>query len=130
MKIKHSIPFALCVLIASPTFAEGMVLSCSAKAVYGRSNDLSVYERDGHSPSIVINLTANTIAYEYSRDGRNFEFLYEIKEQFDGILWASEPSETGPKNHLSFDLNSLKFSTSHLNGGFNTLKFGTCAKTI
>ena len=106
------------------------VSACSAKAVYGRSNDLSVYEREGHRPSIVIDLTAQTIVYEYSRDGQTFQFIYHIQETVDGVLWAVEPSQTGRKNHLSFDMNSLKFSTSHLNGGFNTLKFGSCSKTI
>ncbi len=130
MTIRNSIIFLLCTSIAGLASAQGLVLSCSAKAVYGRSNDLSVYEREGHSPSIVVDLAANTIAYEYSREGQSFQFLYQINEQVDGVLWASEPSDTGIKNHLSFDMNSLKFSTSHLNGGFNTLKFGSCAKTI
>lgn len=130
MKIRKHILLALCALIPISASAQGLVLSCSAKAVYGRSNDLSVYEREGHSPSIVVDLAANTITYEYSREGQSFQFLYQIDEQIDGILWASEPSDTGIKNRLSFDLNSLKFSTSHLNGGFNTLKFGSCAKTI
>jgi hypothetical protein len=110
--------------------AQELVLSCSAKAVYGRSDDLSVYEREGHSPSIIIDLTEQTIAYQYSRDGRRFQFMYDIQETVDGVLWAVEPNQSGPKNHLSFDMNSLKFSTSHLSGGFNTLKFGSCSKTI
>jgi hypothetical protein len=73
---------------------------------------------------------ANVISYEYERSGQTFKFIYEIKELIDGVLWAEEPSLTGPKNHLSFDLNSLSFSTSHLSGKFNTLKFGRCLKTI
>ena len=130
MMITKYLIFALCTSVSAVTAAQGLVLSCSAKAVYGRSNDLSVYEREGHSPSIVIDLSAQTIAYKYSRDGQNFQFIYAIQENVDGVLWAVEPSQTGPKNHLSFDMNSLKFSTSHLNGGFNTLKFGSCSKTI
>jgi hypothetical protein len=130
MTIKKQLIFALCASISLVAGAQGLVLSCSAKAVYGRSNDLSVYEREGHSPSIVIDLAAQTIAYEYSRDGQSFQFIYDIQENVDGVLWAVEPSETGRKNHLSFDMNSLKFSTSHLNGGFNMLKFGSCSKTI
>ena len=130
MKITKYLSFALCTSVSVVAGAQGLVLSCSAKAVYGRSNDLSVYEREGHSPSIVIDLPAQTIVYEYSRDGQSFQFIYDIQETVDGILWAIEPSHTGPKNHLSFDMNGLKFSTSHLNGGFNTLKFGSCSKTI
>ena len=107
-----------------------MVLSCTAKAVYGRVSDLSVEEREGHAPSIVVNVPSKIISYEYERDGRVFRFVYEIKEQIDGVLWAEEPSLSGPKNHLSFDLDSLSFSTSHLSGKFNTLKFGKCLKTI
>jgi len=130
MTITKQLIFALCASISLVAGAQGVVLSCSAKAVYGRSNDLSVYEREGHSPTIIIDLTAQTIAYEYSRVGQSFQFIYDIQENVDGVLWAVEPSQTGRKNHLSFDMNSLKFSTSHLNGGFNTLKFGSCSKTI
>ena len=110
--------------------AQSLVLSCTAKAVYGRVSDLSVEEREGHAPSIVVNVPSKIISYEYERDGRVFRFVYEIKEQIDGVLWAEEPSLSGPKNHLSFDLDSLSFSTSHLSGKFNTLKFGKCLKTI
>ena len=130
MTITKYLIFALCTSVSVVAGAQGLVLSCSAKSVYGRSNDLSVYEREGHSPSIVIDLPAQTIVYEYSRDGQSFQFIYDIQETVDGILWAIEPSHTGPKNHLSFDMNGPKFSTSHLNGGFNTLKFGSCSKTI
>ena len=130
MTITKYLIFALCTSVSVVAGAQGLVLSCSAKSVYGRSNDLSVYEREGHSPSIVIDLPAQTIVYEYSRDGQSFQFIYDIQETVDGILWAIEPSHTGPKNHLSFDMNGLKVSTSHLNGGFNTLKFGSCSKTI
>jgi len=130
VNITKYLVFALCTSVSVVAGAQGLVLSCSAKAVYGRSNDLSVYEREGHRPSIVIDLTAQTIVYEYSRDGQTFQFIYHIQETVDGVLWAVEPSQTGRKNHLSFDMNSLKFSTSHLNGGFNTLKFGSCSKTI
>ena len=130
MKTIKLLILVLLTSLAEMVAAQGLVLSCSAKAVYGRSNDLSVYEREGHSPAIIIDLTAQTIAYEYSRDGQKFQFIYDIQENIDGVLWAVEPSQTGRKNHLSFDMNSLKFSTSHLNGGFNTLKFGSCSKTI
>ena len=130
MKTIKLLILVLLTSLAEMVAAQGLVLSCSAKAVYGRSNDLFVYEREGHSPSIIIDLTAQTIAYEYSRDGQSFQFIYDIQENINGTLWAVEPSQTGRKNHLSFDMNSLKFSTSHLNGGFNTLKFGSCSKTI
>src|SRR6056300_966210 len=130
MKTIKLLILVLLTSLAEMVAAQGLVLSCSAKAVYGRSNDLSVYEREGRSPAIIIDLTAQTIAYEYSRDGQSFQFTFDIQENIDGVLWAVEPSQTGRKNHLSFDMNSLKFSTSHLNGGFNTLKFGSCSKTI
>ena len=68
MKITKYLIFALCTSVSVVAGAQGLVLSCSAKAVYGRSNDLSVYEREGHSPAIIIDLTARTIAYEYSRN--------------------------------------------------------------
>ena len=111
MKITKYLIFALCTSVSVVAGAQGLVLSCSAKAVYGRSNDFSVYEREGHSPAIIIDLTAQTIAYEYSRDGQKFQFIYDIQENIDGVLWAVEPSQTGRKNHLSFDMNSLKVST-------------------
>jgi hypothetical protein len=126
-KLAVLVAFVFC---AQNVAAQSLMLSCTAKAVYGRVSDLSVEEREGHSPSIMINVPANVISYEYERGGQAFKFIYEIKEQIDGVLWAEEPSLTGPKNHLSFDLNSLSFSTSHLSGKFNTLKFGRCLKTI
>ena len=72
MTITKQLIFALCASISLVAGAQGVVLSCSAKAVYGRSNDLSVYEREGHSPTIIIDLTAQSIAYEYSRVGQSF----------------------------------------------------------
>jgi hypothetical protein len=130
MKIIKALTFALCALVSVMASAERVLLSCSAKAVFGRASDLSVHEREVHNPSIIIDLAANTIGYAYSRDSQSFQFLYEIQEQVNGVIWAVEPSQIGSKNHLSFDMHSLKFSTTYLNGELNTLKFGSCVKSI
>ncbi|MEK9653365.1 MAG: hypothetical protein VW437_06280, partial [Betaproteobacteria bacterium] len=68
-KLAALVVFVFC---AQNAAAQSLILSCTAKAVYGRVSDLSVEEREGHSPSIVINVPANVISYEYERSGQTF----------------------------------------------------------
>ena len=118
--------FSLPKAMASP-----LILNCTAGAVSGKASDLSVFKYDKHYPSIFIDVEEKFILYSYIKNNYQHNFEYQIVESSENLILGIENKSAGMSiNTISFDLESLEFSTAYLGGGLNTLKFGKCIKSL
>ena len=115
----------------SKAMASPLILNCTAGAVSGKASDLSVSKYDKHYPSIFIDVEEKFILYSYIKNNYQHNFEYQIVESSENLILGIENKSAGMSiNTISFDLESLEFSTAYLGGGLNTLKFGKCIKSL
>ena len=111
--------------------ASPMILNCEAGAVSGKAFDFSISKYDKHYPSIFMDIEEKLILYAYMKNNYQHKFEYRIVESSEKLILGIESKSAGTSiNTISFDLESLEFSTAYLGGGLNTLKFGKCLKSL
>ena len=123
--------FLMLIFFLQKAIASPIILNCEAGAVSGKASDFSVSKYDRHYPSIFMDVEEKLILYAYMKNNYQHKFEYQIINSSGSLILGIENKLVGMSiNTISFDLESLEFSTAYLGGGLNTLKFGRCLKSL